>query len=126
MTTYGIAHLRDVVPGAGITEYLERIDATLEPFGGRFVVHGDRPRVVEGEFDAALVIIAFPDRAAAEAWYASPAYRAILPLRTENSRGDVFLVDGVGPDHRATDVLALLGLPAGQEPEGSASRAAAT
>ena len=125
MTTYGIAHLRDVVPGPGITAYLERIDATLAPFGGRFLVHGDRPRVVEGTFDDALVIIGFPDRAAAESWYASPAYREILPLRTENSQGDLFLVDGVDADHRATDILPLLRRVA-QEPEGSASRAAAT
>ena len=110
MTTYGIAHLRDVVPGPGIVEYLERIDATLIPFGGRFLVHGDRPQVVEGTFDDSLIIIGFPDRAAAQAWYASPAYRAILPLRTDNSRGDLFLVDGVDEDHRATDILPLLGL----------------
>jgi uncharacterized protein (DUF1330 family) len=124
MTTYGIAHLRDVVPGPGITEYLERIDATLAPFGGRFLVHGDRPRVVEGTFDDALVIIGFPDRAAAESWYGSPAYREILHLRTENSRGDLFLVDGVDADHRATDILPLL--QQDQEVAGSASRAAAT
>ena len=124
MTTYGIAHLRDVVPGPGIVEYLERIDATLAPFGGRFLVHGDRPQIVEGAFDAALVIIGFPDRAAAEGWYASPAYREILHLRTTNSRGEVFLVDGVDPDHRATDILPLL--QQAQELEGSAARAAAT
>jgi uncharacterized protein (DUF1330 family) len=116
MTTYGIAHLRDVVPGPGIVEYLERIDATLAPFGGRFLVHGARPQVLEGEFDDGLIIIGFPDRAAAEGWYASPAYRAILHLRTANSTGDVFLVDGVDADHRATDILPLpgqsLGLPA--------------
>ena len=124
MTTYGIAHLRDVVPGPGITEYLERIDTTLAPFGGRFLVHGDQPHVVEGSFDAALVIIGFPDRAAAESWYASPAYREILHLRTENSRGDVFLVDGVDADHRATDVLPRL--QQAQDGAGSAARAAAT
>jgi uncharacterized protein (DUF1330 family) len=124
MTTYGIAHLRDVVPGPGITEYLERIDATLAPFGGRFLVHGDRPHVVEGTFDDSLVIIGFPDRASAESWYSSPAYREILHLRTENSRGDLFLVDGVDADHRATDILPLL--QQAQEVEGSASRAAAT
>lgn len=111
MTTYGIAHLRDVVPGPGITEYLQRIDATLAPFGGHFLVHGDLPRVVEGSFADSIVIIGFPDRAAAEGWYASSAYQAILPLRTGNSRGDVFLVDGVDRSHRATDILPLLGLP---------------
>lgn len=43
--------------------------------------------------------------AAARAWYASPAYQKVLPLRTRNSEGDVILIDGVGSDHRATDIL---------------------
>jgi len=38
-------------------------------------------------------------------WYASPAYQEIVALRTENSVGTVFLIDGVDRDHLATDVL---------------------
>ena len=34
------------------------------------------------------------------------AYRAIIALRTDNSRSDVILVDRVAEPHRATDVLA--------------------
>lgn len=44
--------------------------------------------------------------ASARAWYESPAYRRILPLRTEYADCDVMLIDGVGHDHLATDVLA--------------------
>lgn len=106
MTTYALAHLHSVEMGPAIVEYLERIDATLAPFGGRYIIHGGRKTVLEGEWGGDIILIAFPDRAAAEAWYASPAYRAIKPLRTGNSEGDVVLVDGVGADHRATDVLA--------------------
>jgi uncharacterized protein (DUF1330 family) len=106
MTTYAIAQLRNVTMGPDILAYLQAIDATMEPFGGRFVLHGDgNKRVLEGSFSGDLVMIAFPDRTAAEGWYDSPAYRAILPLRTENSDGDVILMDGVGSDHRATDIL---------------------
>jgi uncharacterized protein (DUF1330 family) len=106
MTTYAIAQLRNVTMGPDILAYLQAIDATMDPFGGRFVLHGDgNKRVLEGSFSGDLVMIAFPDRAAAEGWYDSPAYRAILPLRTENSDGDVILMDGVGSDHRATDIL---------------------
>jgi uncharacterized protein (DUF1330 family) len=106
MTTYAIAQLRNVTMGPDILAYLQAIDATMEPFDGRFVLHGDgNKRVLEGSFSGDLVMIAFPDRAAAEGWYDSPAYRAILQLRTENSDGDVILMDGVGSDHRATDIL---------------------
>ena len=106
MTTYGVGILRDVKMGPLIVEYLERIDATLAPYDGHFIIHGGRPELLEGTSPGTLVVIEFPDRAAAEAWYQSPAYEAILPLRAESSDSTIFMIDGVGRDHVATDVLA--------------------
>jgi uncharacterized protein (DUF1330 family) len=106
MPAYAIAHLRSVDVGPAIVEYLERIDATLAPYDGRFLIHGGVPEVLEDAFPGTIVVIEFPDREAAAAWYASDAYQAILPLRTENSDGTAFLIAGVKPGHKATDVLA--------------------
>ncbi|MGW7001784.1 DUF1330 domain-containing protein [Streptomyces sp. NPDC054933] len=106
MTAYAVADLHEVTMGPAIVAYLERIDATLKPFGGQFLVHGDDVELREGSWPGALIVIAFPDLGRARAWYASPAYQEILPLRTENSVGDVVLVQGVSPEHHATDVLA--------------------
>lgn len=103
---YAIAHLRSVDFGPDIVEYLQRIDATLEPFDGRFIVHGARVEVLEGDWPGDIVVIAFADLATARAWYASPAYQAILALRTDNAQGDVILVPGCDPDHRGADLLA--------------------
>jgi uncharacterized protein (DUF1330 family) len=105
MTTYGVGLLQDVKMGPPIVEYLERIDATLAPFDGRFIIHGGRPELLEGMSPGTLIVIEFPDREAAEQWYASDAYQTILPLRAENSVSNVFLIDGVDRDHVATDVL---------------------
>ncbi len=105
MQTFAIGRLRDVTLNAEIVGYLEQIDTTLAPFGGSFVVHGGPPTVLEGAWEGDLVIIGFPSRAAAEGWYASAAYREILPLRTRNAVCDVLLIDGVEAGHRATDVL---------------------
>jgi uncharacterized protein (DUF1330 family) len=105
MPAYAVAHMHEVTPGPPIVEYLRRIDATLEPFGGRFLVHGGEFDVLEGGWDGLLIVIEFPDRKHAHGWYASAAYQDILALRTENSRSDIILVDGVDPGHRATDVL---------------------
>jgi len=121
MATYAIGHLRDVALGADIITYLEHIDATLAPYGGRFLVHGGTPRVVEGRWEGDLVIIEFPDRRRAEDWYASAAYRRILPLRTRNAVSDVIFIDGVTPGHRAPDVLA--GGRDGEEAQSSKSPA---
>ena len=106
MPTFAIAHMQTVEMGPAIVEYLQRIDATLDPFEGRFVVHGATPDVLEGEFPGHLIVIAFPTREQAEGWYSSSVYREILPLRLEHSTGAAFLVDGVEADHRAIDVLA--------------------
>ena len=105
MPSYAIARLEHVAMGPDIVAYLERIDATLAPYEGRFVVHGGAFDRLEGDWAGDVVIIAFPDRAHARAWYDSPAYRAILPLRTANSTADVILIDGVDAEHRATDIL---------------------
>jgi uncharacterized protein (DUF1330 family) len=105
MKTYGVARLTDVAMGPEIVAYLEGIDATLAPFQGRFIIHGGPIERLEGDWAGDLIVIEFPDRAAARAWYASEAYKAILPLRTQHSRGEVFFIDGVDADHRATDVL---------------------
>ena len=105
MPAYAVANLRSATLGPAITTYLRTIDDTLAPFHGRFLVHGAKPDVVEGKWRGDLVIIEFPDLERARAWYRSAAYQQILPLRTENSDGTVVLVDGVPPDHRATDIL---------------------
>jgi uncharacterized protein (DUF1330 family) len=105
MTTYAVGILNDVTMGPAIVEYLERIDATFAPFDGHFIVHGAEPTMLEGTSPGTLVVIEFPDRSRAEGWYGSDAYRAIVALRTENSTSTVFLIDGVGRDHLATDVL---------------------
>ncbi|WKX74401.1 DUF1330 domain-containing protein [Streptomyces sp. XD-27] len=99
MPAYGFAHLRSRRPHADILTYLERIQATLDPFEGRFVIHGPPAEVVEGEWPGSMVLIEFPGLAAARAWYDSPAYQEILPLRTDHIEGDVVLIEGVGPDY---------------------------
>jgi uncharacterized protein (DUF1330 family) len=105
MTAYALGHLQNVTPNAQIVEYLERVDATLDPFGGRFLVHGNPIDLREGSWAGDLVLIEFPDLEQAQAWYDSPAYQDILALRTENAVCDVLLVGGVGAGYRAADAL---------------------
>jgi uncharacterized protein (DUF1330 family) len=96
---YAVSYLRDVVFGDDIIGYLRETDATLKPFGGEFIVHGGHIEAVEGEWDGDLVIIRFPDRRSAIAWYESAEYQRILPLRVQNSRSMAAIVDGVKSGH---------------------------
>ncbi len=105
MSAYAVAHMRHVTMGPPIVGYLERIDATLAPFGGHFIVHGGEIEVLEGSWPGHLIVIEFPDLDRARAWYHSDAYQQIVRLRTDNSQSDTILVDGVDSTHRATDIL---------------------
>ncbi|SFW90403.1 DUF1330 domain-containing protein [Amycolatopsis australiensis] len=109
MTAYGLAHLRPpaVLPEE-VFQYLERIQATLDPYGGKFVVHGAPVHVMEGEWPGALVIIEFPSLAAAHDWYGSPAYQEILRLRADHIPGDLVIVEGCGPDHDSAAMAAAM------------------
>jgi uncharacterized protein (DUF1330 family) len=48
VAAYAVALLRAVEMGPEIVAYLEQIDATLAPFGGRFLVHGGAKTILEG------------------------------------------------------------------------------
>lgn len=126
MTAYAMAHLYDPAPHPEVVEYIERIQDTLDPFGGRFIVHGPEVTVREGEWPGTVVIIEFADRDAAARWYESPAYQAILPLRTDNIEATTLLFDGVpeGYDPRRT-AAAMRALLADAPVGGGASPGAA-
>lgn len=92
---YAIAHLRTPQLNDDVFEYLERIQATLDPYGGRFLVHGAEVEVREGDWPGTIVVIAFPSVDRARAWYDSGEYQTILPLRTGHIDGSAIIVPGV-------------------------------
>ncbi|WP_369376782.1 DUF1330 domain-containing protein [Streptomyces sp. cg36] len=109
MTAYAIAHLRPTAPPVeDVLVYMERIQATLDPFGGSFLVHGATAEVREGEWPGALVMLAFPTLPKARAWYDSPAYQSLLPLRATHIPGDLILIDGVPPGYEAAETARRL------------------
>ncbi|MEU7689185.1 DUF1330 domain-containing protein [Microbispora sp. SCL1-1] len=98
MSTYLINHLRipgDVPNEAGLS-YLEEVEATVKPYGGRWLANGE-VSVVEGAWPGLVVLMEFPDRAAVDRWYNSPEYQNILPLRVNNAISDLVLIDSL-PD----------------------------
>ena len=105
---FAFALLRNVRINDQIASYIARIDDTLTPFGGAFKIHGGRTEVVEGAFDQTLVAIAFPDMDRARRWYRSAAYQAILPLRTNNSEGITFLIEGVDEGYQGREMIGKL------------------
>ncbi|MGW6834910.1 DUF1330 domain-containing protein [Streptomyces sp. NPDC054949] len=114
---YGFAHLRSRRNHSDVIEYLERIQDTLDPYAGRFVIHGPPAEVVEGTWPGSMVLIEFPSLDDARAWYDSPAYRSILRLRTDHIEGDLLLIEGVGPDYHPAERARKLQAEAGRSSE---------
>jgi uncharacterized protein (DUF1330 family) len=78
--------------------YAEEAPKTLLPFAGRYVIRGGAVQTLEGEAPKGyLVVIAFDSVAQARAWYYSPAYQAIQPIRDNYTRSRILLVEGVAP-----------------------------
>lgn len=75
--------------------YTARTPGVIATYGGRFLVRGGAVEAKEGAPPAGrVVVIEFPDMAAARRFYDSPDYQAILPLRLAASRGRLYLVEG--------------------------------
>jgi uncharacterized protein (DUF1330 family) len=105
MSTYLINHLR--IPNGVTTPealtYLENVEATFEPYGGRWLALDAQVQVQEGAWPGSVVLMEFPDMDSAKRWYSSPEYQDMLHLRTDNTISDLILVDPVGPDFTSAE-----------------------
>ena len=80
----------------GIRPYSARVASTFEPFGGRFVVRGGEAVALEGEKPRGrFVVIAFDTMERAQAWYNSPAYQELKPIRQRSGNSRTFIVEGI-------------------------------
>lgn len=72
-------------------QYRAGVPGTLEPWGGELVFRGRRAAVLGGQHDATdTVVLRFPDLISLRAWFDSPAYQALIPLREQAA--DVTLI----------------------------------
>ena len=99
---YFIADLSALDTDDEVLRYRAQVPDTLAPFGGRFLVRGGAHAQIAGAPPPGapearrIVMLEFPSMAEARAWYESPAYQAILPLRLRHMRGSALLVEGIG------------------------------
>jgi uncharacterized protein (DUF1330 family) len=81
----------------GIKPYSAQVESTFRPFGGRFVVRGggDIASLEGAEQHDRVVIIVFDSKEKALAWYNSPEYSRLRPIRHRTAKSRVFIVEGL-------------------------------
>jgi uncharacterized protein (DUF1330 family) len=95
MPAYIISDLA-VKDAAAIEIYRTRAAASIAQHGGRYLARGGAFEVLEGGWTPrSIVIVEFPDMAAARAWYRSPEYAKALEVRDQALSRNLILVDGV-------------------------------
>lgn len=93
MSAYFIFNNRVTDPD-GMAEYIPKAMETLAPFDPEILVLDEQAQVLEGAPDfPRMVVIKFKSRGDAEAWYNSPEYGEVRPLRMAATEGVGFLVD---------------------------------
>jgi uncharacterized protein (DUF1330 family) len=97
---YLISEADVITDPTGVKEYGGKVLETLAPFNGHyhFVVRGGKAEGLDGGAPPkGIVVFAFDSSEQAHAWYDSPAYAAIRPIRQAATKGRTFLVEGVAP-----------------------------
>ena len=95
MPAYVIGDVREAWDAEALQEYRRRNTDAVAAHGGRFLIRGGEHELLEGEWDTLrIVVMEFPDTAAARAWWESADYEAIKPLRRGASKTNIILVDG--------------------------------
>jgi uncharacterized protein (DUF1330 family) len=81
---------------AGFEAYRVQVAPLVARHGGRYLVRGGSWERLEGTWTPGrIVVLEFPDRARARAFYDSPEYQPLKALRQGTAAADVVLVDGV-------------------------------
>ena len=99
MPAYVIASVRSASPDGAETlaEYRRGNTDAVARHGGRFLARGGALEHLEGKSEPPLrvVVMEFPDAAAARGWYESDEYAPLRALRQSVSETDLVLVEGV-------------------------------
>ena len=77
-------------------EYKPKAHATVQAFGGRYIVRGGQVDVLEGRWTPRrVVVLEFPDRRAAHDWWNSSEYEDAKTIRQSCAYTEMIVVDGV-------------------------------
>jgi len=79
-------------------EYVARVPAVLEQYGGRYLVRTGQVATLAGDWQPErIVVVEFDSSEQVQEFYASPEYQALAPLREQSTASRAILVEGYEP-----------------------------
>ncbi|HNX81440.1 MAG TPA: DUF1330 domain-containing protein [Candidatus Omnitrophota bacterium] len=96
MSVYMVIEAQKVWDKEKYGEYVQKVPPIVEKFGGKYLARGGAVTLIAGDWNPArLIIIEFGCREKFQAWWNSPEYKAVAPLREEAALVNAILIDGV-------------------------------
>jgi uncharacterized protein (DUF1330 family) len=95
MSAYIIVEI-EITDPVGYEEYKKQAGATVEKYGGKYIVRGGKTEVLEGDWKPKrIVILEFPTMERAKEWLNSEEYREPRKMRHRTARTHMLVVEGV-------------------------------
>jgi uncharacterized protein (DUF1330 family) len=78
-----------------LDQYVAKAGPAIKSHEGRTIAFDEEPEVVEGKIEyPRTVIVEFSSMSAFRAWYDSPEYQEVLPMRLKATRGTLIVAKG--------------------------------
>jgi uncharacterized protein (DUF1330 family) len=95
MSAYVIVEI-DIVDPAGYEEYKQLAGATVERYGGKYIVRGGAVETLEGDWKPKrIVVLQFDSMQRAKEWLNCEEYREPRKMRHRTARTRMVVVEGV-------------------------------
>lgn len=76
-------------------EYIEKIPAFIQKHGGRYIVQGVEPELMEGDWlPDRLIILEFPSAEHAREFLADPEAQSLFAIRHKTTKSQLILAEG--------------------------------
>lgn len=94
MSAYVIVEI-EITDPVGYEEYKKLAGATVEKYGGKYIVRGGNTEVLEGNWKPKrIVILEFPTMARAKEWLNSEEYREPRKMRHRTAKTNMLVIEG--------------------------------
>ena len=95
MAAWVVGAIQSVNDPAGFAEYQQLAGPTVEQYGGKIILGGNKIEVGDGNWSpAGVVVIEFEGLEQAKRWYNSPEYSAAKPRRLQTADTGLIFLDG--------------------------------